>query len=166
VQSAPWSVPGVIRPDGEDVAWLDLDRRRLEPREPRLAGRAVFLADERAVGYAESILSVVEHYRLGDVVGRASAGAEGTVNVVALPGGFRLSFTGTRVLKHDGSRFHGLGVQPTVPVARTVAGVREGKDEDLEKALEGRPETLRQRVRRPTSSAKSPLTPLSLKGGT
>jgi C-terminal processing protease CtpA/Prc len=135
VQSAPWSVPGVIRPDGEDVTWLDLARWRLEPREPRLRGRAVFLADERAIGYAESLLNVVEHYRLGDVVGRATAGADGTINAVTLPGGFRLTFTGARVLRHDGSRFHGLGVRPTVPVARTVAGVGEGKDEDLEVAL-------------------------------
>jgi C-terminal processing protease CtpA/Prc len=136
VLSAPWSVPGVIRPDGEQVTWLDLDRWRLEPREPRLAGRAVFLADARAVGYAESILSIVEHYRLGDVVGRATAGADGTVNAVTLPGSFRLTYTGTRVLRHDGSRFHGLGVEPTVPVAVTMVGVREGRDEDLEKALE------------------------------
>jgi hypothetical protein len=41
-----------------------------------------------------------------------------------------------RVLKHDGSQHHGIGIIPTHPVERTVAGVREGRDEFLEYALE------------------------------
>ncbi len=35
------------------------------------------------------------------------------------------------VLKHDGSRHHGIGIRPTVPVTRTRKGVAEGKDEIL-----------------------------------
>jgi hypothetical protein len=41
-----------------------------------------------------------------------------------------------RVVKHDSSRHHTIGVLPTVPVRRTVAGVAAGRDELLEKALE------------------------------
>ena len=41
-----------------------------------------------------------------------------------------------RVLKHDGSRHHGVGIAPTVPVERTRAGVAAGRDELLERALE------------------------------
>jgi C-terminal processing protease CtpA/Prc len=41
-----------------------------------------------------------------------------------------------RVLKHDGSQHHGVGIRPTVPVARTIKGVAEGKDELLERAIE------------------------------
>lgn len=41
-----------------------------------------------------------------------------------------------RVLKHDGSRHHGVGIQPTVPVSRTVQRVAAGRDELLEKAIE------------------------------
>jgi hypothetical protein len=40
-----------------------------------------------------------------------------------------------KVLKHDGSRHHGVGILATVPVSRTRAGVAEGKDEALERAL-------------------------------
>ena len=40
-----------------------------------------------------------------------------------------------KVLKHDGSRHHGVGIQPTVPVARTLQGVAAGRDELLEKAI-------------------------------
>jgi hypothetical protein len=41
-----------------------------------------------------------------------------------------------KVLKHDGSQHHLIGIQPTVPANRTIRGVIEGRDELLEKALE------------------------------
>jgi C-terminal processing protease CtpA/Prc len=41
-----------------------------------------------------------------------------------------------KVLKHDGSQHHGVGIQPTVPVQRTIPGVAEGRDELLEVAIE------------------------------
>lgn len=40
-----------------------------------------------------------------------------------------------RYLKLDGTRHQGIGVRPTVPVRRTIAAVREGRDEDLEAAV-------------------------------
>jgi hypothetical protein len=41
-----------------------------------------------------------------------------------------------KVLKHDGSQHHGVGIRPTIPAGRTVKGVAEGRDEVLEKAIE------------------------------
>ena len=41
-----------------------------------------------------------------------------------------------RVIKHNGSLHHITGIEPTVPVERTLAGIRAGRDEILEKALE------------------------------
>jgi C-terminal processing protease CtpA/Prc len=69
-------------------------------------------------------------------VGGPTAGTNGNVNPVLLPGGYRLIWTGMKVLKHDGSRHHGIGIQPTIPVSRTVAGIARGRDELLEKAIE------------------------------
>jgi hypothetical protein len=40
-----------------------------------------------------------------------------------------------RVTKHDGSRQHLIGIQPTIPASRTIAGVIAGRDEVVEKAL-------------------------------
>jgi C-terminal processing protease CtpA/Prc len=44
-------------------------------------------------------------------------------------------FTGMRVVKSDGSRFHLIGIQPTIPVTPTIAGLAAGRDEVLEAAL-------------------------------
>jgi hypothetical protein len=40
-----------------------------------------------------------------------------------------------KVLKQDGSRHHGVGIQPTVPATRTIRGVAEGRDEVLDRAI-------------------------------
>jgi len=80
-------------------------------------------------------MGIVEAYKLGEIVGEPTAGTNGNINETALPLGYRVWWTGMKVLKHDGSRHHGVGIQPTVPVAKTIRGIREGRDEQLERAL-------------------------------
>ncbi len=137
VQSAQWNVPELIYPDRERiVGWERSGRWTLTPEEPRFQGKIVFLTDSRAISYAESVLGIIEHYQLAEIVGQPTAGTNGNVNPFTLPGGFRLSWTGMKVLKHDDSQHHLIGIQPTVAVNRTIAAVIEGRDEYLEKALE------------------------------
>jgi C-terminal processing protease CtpA/Prc len=81
-------------------------------------------------------MGIIEHYKLGAIVGGPTAGTNGNVNPFTLPGGYTVTWTGMKVLKHDGSRHHGVGIKPTVSVSRTIAGVAAGKDEFLEKAIE------------------------------
>ena len=82
-------------------------------------------------------MGIVEHYDLGTIVGGTTAGANGNVNLINLPGsGFRITFTGMRVIKHDGSQHHLVGIQPDVAIEPTLAGIREGRDEVLEKGVE------------------------------
>ena len=109
---------------------------QLAPKEPYLEAKRAFLLDGRAISYAESCMGIVEHYGLGEIVGAASAGTNGNVNPFGLPGGYRVMWTGMQVLKHDGSQHHGVGILPTIPVAKTRAGVAAGRDERLERAIE------------------------------
>jgi len=134
LHSAQWHVPVVMRPDREGVTFLS-SAWDLDPVAPRLTAKVAFVTDGRAISYAESCLGIVEHYRLGEIVGGPTAGTNGNVNPFSLPGGYRVIWTGMQVLKQDGSRHHGVGILPTVPAARTVAGIREGRDEVLEKAI-------------------------------
>jgi C-terminal processing protease CtpA/Prc len=82
------------------------------------------------------MLSFVEGYQLAEIVDQPTAGTKGNVNPIALPGGFRISWTGMKVVKHDCSQHHLVGIQPTVPAERTNEDDRQGRDELLEKALE------------------------------
>jgi C-terminal processing protease CtpA/Prc len=136
--SSAWmAVPHIIRPDhapGATPSW-NTSGWALPVAEPRITGRVAFLTGPGAASYAESVMSFVEHYRLGEIVGAATAGTNGNRAEVTTPTGCRVGFTGMRVTKHDGGRFHLVGVQPTIPASRTLAGVLAGRDEVLEKAL-------------------------------
>jgi hypothetical protein len=133
--SPPWATPVINRPDHREAAYTFLSSA-VAPLAPRFHARVAFVVDGRAISRAETYLEPVAHYRLGEIVGEASAGTDGEVVTVALPGGYRARFTGMKVLKNDGTRLHGVGVTPTVPAARTRAGVAAGRDELLERALE------------------------------
>ncbi len=135
--SSSWmGVPQIIYPDQENVAGFTKHGWHMQPKEPLITGKVVFLTDGRAISYAESVMGFIEHYKLAEIVGQATAGTNGNVNTFELPGGFRLTWTGMRVLKHNGTQHHLIGIQPTVPVQRTIQGLIEGRDEFMEKALE------------------------------
>jgi C-terminal processing protease CtpA/Prc len=80
-------------------------------------------------------MALVEHYHLGEIIGSTTAGTNGDIAQITLPTGCTTSFTGRRVAKLGGGRHHLVGVQPTIPVSRSIAGVQAGRDEVLEKAF-------------------------------
>ncbi len=136
LESAKWNVPLAIHPDRRDLVGYDTSGRwEMPPAEPRIRGRAVFLTGPAAISYAESVMAIVKHYRLAEIVGSPTAGANGNVNPFELPGGLRVSWTGMRVVNHDDSQHHLVGVTPTRAVEPTVAGVLAGRDEVLEAGL-------------------------------
>jgi C-terminal processing protease CtpA/Prc len=129
-------VPQIIYPDRQETPGYRTVGWGLPVLAPHIEGKVAFITDGRAISYAESFISFVEHYRLGDIVGQPTAGTNGNVNNLELPGGFTIVWTGMRVVKHDGSQHHLVGVQPTVPARRTLQGVQEGRDELIEAALD------------------------------
>ncbi|MBC7834368.1 MAG: hypothetical protein H7Y88_04615 [Phycisphaerales bacterium] len=135
ITCAQWHVPVMIYPDRGNMTF-DFSNWPVLPVAPRLAGRAAFIIDGRAISYAETYMGMVENYRLAEIVGEPTAGTNGNVNAFQVPGGYHIGFTGMKVLKHDGSRHHGVGIRPTVTCSRTLEGIRAGKDELLEKAIE------------------------------
>jgi C-terminal processing protease CtpA/Prc len=134
MNSAHWNVPTPARPDREGMTFVE-SHWTVPPREPHV-GHLVFLTDGRAASAAETFMGIVEHYKLGDIVGSATAGTNGNVNPFTVPGGYVVRWTGLQTLKQDGSRHHGVGILPTVPAARTLAGVAAQRDEVLEKGIE------------------------------
>jgi hypothetical protein len=136
LESARWNTPQITMPDGRGWTWNTSGRWNLEPLAPRIQGRVAFLTGGGAISYAESCLGIVEAYKLAEIVGEATAGTNGNINPFPLPGGYTISWTGMKVLKHDGSIHHGVGIHPTVPVHPTIQGLAQGRDEVLEKGIE------------------------------
>ena len=135
LKSAQWHFPVVLLPDRKDMQFERRGEWLLPPTRPFLAAKKAFITDGRAISYAESCMGIVEYYKLGAIVGAPTAGTNGNTNPFPLPGGYFISWTGMKVLKHDGSRHHGVGILPTIPVSRTRAGVAAGHDEFLERAV-------------------------------
>ena len=133
--SPTWANQTVLFPDRVGMSF-DIDHCKVAPKQPRLNVPIVFLQDVRAISYFETLMGIVENYKLGTIVGENSAGTNGNVTFFSLPGGYRIRFTGLRVLKHDGSQHHGIGIPPNVEVHRTIAGVADGRDEILERAIQ------------------------------
>jgi hypothetical protein len=135
IHSARFEVPVVTAPDHAPMQFID-EGWTIPPSATRLRANVAFLTAGSAISYAESTMGVVEENHLGAIVGETTAGTNGNVNPFALPGGYTVSWTGMRVTKRHGSRHHAVGIRPTVPVSPTLRGVKEGRDEVLEKALE------------------------------
>lgn len=128
-------LPQVIYPDYEKVTYKKM-KWQVEPLEPFLTAKMIFIADSRTIDYAESILSFIEQYKLGVILGQPTAGTNGSTNSFYLFGQYLIRWTGMKVVKHDGSPHHGIGIIPHVRVEPTLKGVKEGRDELLEKAIE------------------------------
>lgn len=101
----------------------------------RYQGRVVALINEEAVSLAEHTCLFLEAAG-ATFVGSATAGANGDVTRVSLPGGIRVSFSGAEVRHADGRQLQRVGILPHVEVHPTIEGLRAGRDEVLAAALD------------------------------
>ena len=135
MKSPPSLVPIVRYPDHRMMTEFDRSGEwTLTPLTPYQGAKRAFLTNARAISYSETIMSIVEGYHLGEIAGGPTAGTNGNINPFTVPGGYRITWTGSKVLKHDGSQHYGIGIAPTVPASRSRAGVAAGRDEVLERA--------------------------------
>lgn len=104
---------------------------------PAWDGPIVLLTGPHAVSAAENFMQMlVGADRLTAVVGQRSAGTNGNITGVQLPGGFEFLYTGMEVRNVDGSTFHGVGITPDIEVPLTAADLRDGIDRDILTAID------------------------------
>jgi C-terminal processing protease CtpA/Prc len=102
----------------------------------KYTGRTVMLIDERTVSQAEHTGLLFEAAGGTKFIGSQTAGANGDVTAAALPGGLHLTFSGLDVRHGDGRQLQRVGLVPDVEIKPTLAGVRAGRDEVLERAIQ------------------------------
>ncbi len=135
VWSTTWNVPVFTSPDRENVSF-DTSKWEIHPQPPFFKAKIAFIEEPYVVSSGETALGIIDHYKLGKLVGDTTAGTNGNVNFIPLMGGYSIMWTGMKVMKHDGSQLHLIGFQPDYPVKRTIKAIREGRDEYIEKAVE------------------------------
>lgn len=107
-----------------------------KPKGEVYRGKIVMLINERAVSQSEHTCLFFEAARPDIVfIGSPTVGANGDVTNMILPGGIKINFSGHEVRHADGRQLQRIGIQPTIKVEPTIAGIAEGKDEVLEAAV-------------------------------
>lgn len=130
-------IPQVNYPDGDSLVGARNSNWMLPSKKPFLGDKQIiFITQGSAISYAESYMGFIHGYKLATIVGQPTAGTNGNINRFELFGGYSIIWTGMKVTKHDGSQLHGIGFLPDIYVDKTINGVKEGRDEFLEKAIE------------------------------
>jgi len=98
-------------------------------------GNVVVLVDENTQSQAETTTMMFKQHPKAKVIGSNTSGANGDViylNIADL----ETSFTGLGAYYPNGKETQRIGIIPDIIVKPTVTGIKEGKDEVLERALE------------------------------
>ena len=103
--------------------------------KPKYTGRVIMLIDERTMSQAEHTGLFFEAACGATFIGSPTVGANGDVTQFTVPGGIALTFSGHDVRHADGRQLQRIGLLPDIEVRPTIAGIRAGRDEVLERAL-------------------------------
>lgn len=99
-------------------------------------GKVVILANELSQSLAEIVAMKYRCAPNSIIIGSQTAGADGYISRFVLPGGVVTRITGTGVYYPDGRETQRIGIIPDIEVKPTIKGIRQGRDEVLEKAME------------------------------
>ena len=99
-------------------------------------GKIVILINENSQSHAEFCTMMYRTLPNSTVIGNTTAGADGNVVDIRLPGGVCSYFSGIGIYYPDGTETQRVGIIPDIYVWPTVQGIRDGRDELLDRALE------------------------------
>lgn len=98
-------------------------------------GKLVVLVNENSQSQAEYTAMAFHSIKNSTIVGSTTAGADGNVSSIVLPGGLRTMISGIGVYYPNGKETQRVGIVPEIVVKPTIKGIKNGKDEVLERAI-------------------------------
>ncbi len=99
-------------------------------------GKLVVIVNEHTQSRAEFTAMAFRAGENTTIIGSQTAGADGNVVYLFLPGGLMTCISGLGVYYPDGTRTQRIGIVPDIEIHPTIQGIREGRDELLERAVE------------------------------
>ncbi|MBI5913076.1 S41 family peptidase [Candidatus Azambacteria bacterium] len=130
-------------PEGEVVAIEDFGNNGKQRNEFRSSGYRYFqtmpvvvLIDGGSASAAEIVAGALKDARNVPLVGEKTFGKGSVQEVVDLADGTSIKITVAKWLTPSGASIHEQGIEPTIKVEMTAKDRDEGKDPQLEKALE------------------------------
>ncbi|MEJ0054648.1 MAG: S41 family peptidase [Bacteroidota bacterium] len=130
---ARFSAPSITSP-GQFIMKPPIEAGKNNPDYYK--GKVVILINELTQSSAEYHTMAFRASPNATVIGSKTAGADGNVSTIMLPGGIRTMISGIGVYYPDGRETQRIGIVPDIEVKPTIKGITEGRDEVLEKAIE------------------------------
>jgi hypothetical protein len=148
---------GGVLPNQFREGWIPLANPPEEwapPNPGSYTGPLVVLTGYRTASAAEDLAALLRGSGRAPIVGEMTAGTTGYQSYAVLPGGGRARVCDVQHHYPGAGDYVGSGLIPDVPVLRTLEGIREGRDEILEAAVEylKNPEAIRSTVPSPNAS--------------
>ncbi len=107
----------------------------LPPKPPHYQGKICILIDEASQSQSEYTTMAFRIAPNAVVIGSTTAGADGNISPIPLPGGLRTMISGIGIFYPDMTPTQRIGIVPDIPVRPTRHGIQAGRDEVLEVAL-------------------------------
>lgn len=104
--------------------------------EKTYKGKLIVLVNEMSQSQAEYTAMAFRAGANTTIIGSTTAGADGNVSTIMLPGGLRTMISGIGIYYPDGKETQRVGIVPDIIMEPTIEGIKKGKDELLEKAVE------------------------------
>ncbi len=98
-------------------------------------GKLIILFDIRTLSQAEYTCMGLEQHPGSIKIGSQTMAADGNVSLIYLPGSITSYFTGLGTFYPDYTPTQRVGIIPDIEIWPTIEGIRQGKDEVLEYAL-------------------------------
>ena len=99
-------------------------------------GELIILVNEETQSQAEYSCMVLQAaFKNTTIIGSQTAGADGDVTGIKFPGGISTAFSGHGVLYPEGKVTQGIGIVPDIKISPTIKGIKEGRDEVLDRAI-------------------------------
>ncbi len=95
----------------------------------------VIIVDASTQSQAEYTTMAFQGFPNVTVIGSTTAAADGNVSEITLPGGIQTMISGIGIYYPDGTETQRAGVKIDEQVRPTIAGIRAGRDELLERAI-------------------------------
>lgn len=125
--------PGVfLEKDGIEI-FLSKD---IKPVMPLYQGKIVILTNEYTQSMGEWFTMMLRQINANTtIIGSQTAGTDGDVKHLNLPGGYEFLFTGNGIFYPNGKETQRVGIVPDLLYQPNVADLLSAKDKQLEKAL-------------------------------
>jgi C-terminal processing protease CtpA/Prc len=99
-------------------------------------GKVVILVDEVTQSRAEFAAMALRSVPNAVVVGSTTAGADGDLSAIILPGGLSAAISGNGVYYPDKRPTQRIGIVPDIEAKPTITGIEAGRDEVLEVGIQ------------------------------